>query len=72
MDKIISSDLYKIVMYLFFILGVFFTVGVKLSHGGIFGESFVPSFVRCGEIFILIGCCQWIALSLLQKVINYE
>ena len=71
MDKIISSELYKTVMYLLFILGVFFTVGVKLSHGGIFGELVVPSLMRCGEILILLACCQWGALRLFEKASHH-
>lgn len=62
MAHIMGSETYKTVMYLLFILGVFFTVGVTVSHGGIFGEVFVPQFVHFGELCLLIATILWCGL----------
>tara|TARA_B110000879_G_scaffold190868_1_gene255561 strand:+ start:472 stop:681 length:210 start_codon:yes stop_codon:yes gene_type:complete len=66
MQKIILSDTYKIAMYLMFTLALFFSIGVRLSHGGIFGEMIVPGAIKFGEILILMATIMWLGIKVTE------
>lgn len=67
MNKLTQSDMYKTTMYLIFTIGIFFAIGVRLSHGGMFGESIVPAAIKFGEILIFLSSIMWIAKRLMDN-----
>lgn len=67
MDKLTQSDNYKTLMYLVFTIGVFFAIGVRLSHGGVFGETIVPGAIRFGETLIFLSFAMWGVKKVVEK-----